>query len=215
MSFAFQPAPSIEGSSLELGSAPRDGARIVAERLTRLSAARDGLGGGVQALAGSGSLRDRLLAPPQQVFQLTAQEIAEGRSPSAAHPAGWRYLVLENGEAVEAAELVDCVGGGGELHVAAVNRGPAVAGFVNAVTAAEAWASDQDDHYELRYFRIPSLHVTAAWLRNLDGGEDYFIPARPAFPPLQANQAYEAGDFARLLYGLAQKRLSQGDGESS
>src|SRR5947208_2968799 len=118
--------------ALKLASPPPGGMEVVSAALTRLAEARQVH---EPSLAGSGPVAPRKLVEPQEVYEIPLEAMTGPNPLRAAHPVGWRYLVLEGDRPVEAAEST--LGGDGGPRFSQVNRGPAVEGFVVAVRVAE------------------------------------------------------------------------------
>lgn len=143
------------------------------------------------------------LTAPQQVYTAGLDALAEGQGLEAgARMTGWRMLVEHRGDVVAAAEV--------PIHAAAapraprgqMNRGPFVRATVEAITSAEQEDRVRASDFTLRLLRVPALNLTALWLRGA-AGNDMVVPIAPAPPPLEANTAYDAADFAARVAELA------------
>jgi hypothetical protein len=143
---------------------------------------------------------------PHPVYSLGLDDLAAGKGLEAAKPVAWRYLLIENNQVRQAAEvLADASGGAATFGSVSCGH---IAGLEQAFTLIEQIADVQQWPYEVRALRVPALYVMALWLHDTDpaGAADHFVPLPPAFAPLRAGQDYVAADFLILLQDMAKKK---------
>lgn len=133
------------------------------------------------------------LSLPHPVYDLTREDLAEGRGLSAARQTGWRCLVSRGDGSVAAVEaplgpppLPPRPGGPpvppsapAEPAESHVNTGPFVAATEVALKLAEAHPEVLLHPFELRLLRITALHVMALWLVPDGGGPGLVVPLAP------------------------------------
>jgi len=141
---------------------------------------------------------------PYPVYELGLDDLAAGRGIDAARPVAWRYLLVSNGRARQAAEIVPDRGGGGS-QFGALTTG-FVAGEEEALRLAEQLPEIKQGTYEIRALRVPALYVMALWLKDVQGDDDRFIVMPPAFPPVQALHAYATRDLLGVLHPMAKQK---------
>jgi hypothetical protein len=147
---------------------------------------------------------------PHPIYTAEAADLADNGRLDRAILVAWRYLLADPSGPVAAAEVsLDPEGNPQFSHL---NRGPFVAALPDAVRAAAALEPVQQQDFELRVIRIPSVYEMAVWLRNLQAGEDLFVPMKPgpAFGPSSARApaVMVARDFQADLREKARRRLS-------
>ena len=108
---------------------------------------------------------------PHPLYVVNTETIQQGALLEAARPIGWRYLILQESEAVAACTVRESKSG--EVEFADLNHGRLIGLFAQAVGAAENFEAVQAGHFELRYLEVRSLYFAAAWLH---GEEDILIP---------------------------------------
>jgi hypothetical protein len=164
---------------------------------------------GVRSMAGGSLPLESAAAHP--VFDLDLLDVAKGAGLDAARPSAWRFLALEGGQPVAAAEVPSTAAGGGAPR-AQVNTGTLVAGTFAAIRKAEDLPEVRQGSYELRVLRIPALYVLAVWLKNDDAaGEDILFPVSPAPAGIHADRAYPPGELLDELRQPARERLGADD----
>lgn len=127
------------------------------------------------------------LAAPHRTFVLG---VRNGRCASAARcarPAGWRFIVVSEGEALAAVEVRDA--GGDHYVFSELNSGPFVASTVEALRRLE---ETNDTNDELRLLSCPGLYLEALWLH---GASDRFMPLDPAPTEFEAYHLYPEDEF--------------------
>jgi hypothetical protein len=141
------------------------------------------------------SRREQLeLAAPHRMLTLGLDGIAAKRL-DAAMPSGWRYLVMEGDRALASSE-VDTSG-----RPSLVNAGPFVESTAAAIEELESRPEVADGSFELRFLKVPALHVFAAWLAD---GSDLVMPLSPAPAFLEAGRLYSEQEFLEALQAPAQ-----------
>jgi hypothetical protein len=143
---------------------------------------------------------------PHPVYSLGLDDLAAGKGLDSAKLVAWRYLLTENNQVRQAAEVLpDASGGAGKFGSLTSGH---IAGVEQAFAVVEQIADVQQWTYELRALRVPALYIMALWVHNTDpaGAADHFVPLPPAFPPVLANQDYLAPDFLSMLQGMAKKK---------
>lgn len=154
----------------------------------------------VLASAAKGGVR---MAAPHEVFNLGLSDLAEGRVSGAARFTGWRFVVLDQDSPIATVEVNPRPGN--TFGFGALAKGPAVDATVRAMEVAE-----QDEtpggEYELRFLRVPALHVASLWLHAPDG--DRFIPL-PSQSPLAPFVPCDEREMLAVLQPLAQRRMAE------
>jgi hypothetical protein len=133
---------------------------------------------------------------PHEVYVLALADLVRDDDPlPAARPAGWRYLLSQEGQVVSAA--MTTLTEGGEHRFALFNSGPYVGGTVSALAAAadlpEAAAQDLD----VRLLTVPALNLTAVWLHG--DQDEVLVPLSPAPAPLDPGRPYSASELLTAL----------------
>lgn len=185
---------------LNLAGEPVGGPELIQSALGRLRAR-----GPVRLAAGGRAAVSA--AVPHPVFDLHLDELVAGAGLERVHPAGWRYLIMEGGRAVAAAE-VDTDTGGNATAVSVVNTGPFVAATREGIQQAEALPDVQQGAFDLTLLRVAALYVIALWLKNSQGGDDIIIPLPPAPPYLTPGQTYRPEEFLQRLRDAARQRAT-------
>jgi hypothetical protein len=145
---------------------------------------------------------------PHPVYLLKLEDLAKGKSVSSAARVGTRFLLVQDGKPVAAAELREP--GPRTAPVTAgnspaqLNRGPFVQGTQTAIEHAETLHEVRSSDYELRLLRVPALYLEALWLHGPQGA-DIVIPVEPAPPELVAGRSYSPSE----LVGALQMRAVQ------
>ena len=188
---------------IHVPAAPPDAANALRDALSSLIA-QPATGGHIRELAAAAPID---LSAPHPVYVASAQDIVDRQLLVNAQLIGWRTIVSKDDQPLAAAEVDNA------NALSQVNKGPFVAGTVEAVRAAtEQVAADARD-YELRLLRIPAVYTIALWLHA--GDADVLVPVAPAPAPLQANQAMDPAAFMEALRSFAASRLTSPDPTSS
>ena len=134
------------------------------------------------------------------------------------HIAGaWRVLVKSDANTTVAVTLDK--DSDGNWKFGQINRGPFVSGTVRAWEIAEDFIANENraearepggvisSSYEAFFLNVPSLYVTALWLKNLNGRSrhDHVIVMPPAPAEFRPGEVTASGDFAKRLYELWQR----------
>ena len=146
------------------------------------------------------------VATPHSVYDLRADEIANGGGLETAHAAGTRYLVTANGGPLAAAEVQ--TDASGQPLLANLNYGPYVAATANAFASLNASASVGEGSYEARLLRFSAIYLVAIWLKAQGKGNDLIYAVAPVPSGLQAEKPYSVEDFLAAIRPLAEKRAS-------
>ena len=150
---------------------------------------------------------DLSLAVPHRVYNLGLADV-KGRNPlGKAKPSAWRYLVLEQGAVIAAAEAVQRSPSAKPLF-SHTNEGPFVESTAKAIEAAEQLPEVETGKYELAVLRVPALYVVALWLKGTGTKppDDILIPLDPAPAGLTAGERLTAKDFTAALIALKAER---------
>jgi hypothetical protein len=183
---------------------PQDGPAMVRAGLQRLSTRANQINldsAGVTALD---------VGTPHAVYDLHADEIANGGGLETAHATGYRYLVTRAGAAIAAGEVHQDAAGKPSL-LANLNYGPYVAATAQAL--ANVAASDQvrAGVYEARLLRFSAIYLVAVWLKPASGSGDIIVPLAPAPSAVQVGRDYTAEEFLTAIRPLAQQRMQKTD----
>jgi len=111
-------------------------------------------------------------AAPHPVYSVDVEDLARGRLLGAAMLVGWRYLILEDEDAVAVGTVMEEEEG--ELELAALDQGRLVGLSLESIAAAESAEAVSSKDYELRYLEILPLYFTAIWLHAED--DDLLVP---------------------------------------
>jgi hypothetical protein len=147
------------------------------------------------------------LKPPHAVYDLHADEIAQGGGLRTAHLTGVRYLVHSAGVHAAAAEVHLDADGNAAL-LANTNYGQFVAASALALDHLAALDVVRNGSFEARLLRFSAIALLAIWLKSDPGGADIIYPIAPAPDPLQAGRTYSEADFLKAILPLAQKRAA-------
>lgn len=133
---------------------------------------------------------------PHEVYVLDLADLANADDPlAAARPAGWRFLLSEQGQAVSAAVTTRTPNG--EHRFALFNSGPYVGATRSALAEAAELPEVADRDMQVRLLTVPALHLTAVWLHG--DSDDVLLPLPPAPAQVTANQPHPANDLLRTL----------------
>jgi hypothetical protein len=173
------------------------------------------------------------LSLPHRVYWLLLDEAARGCVSANAQPVGWRFILIDEAEALAAVEVRER--GEADFVFSAANYGPFVAATVEAVrrlehaglalSGEEPRANRNDDSYppsftrrpaaagrdggageavhELRLLRFPAMYLEALWLH---GEGERFMPLAPTPGGLDAFRIYPEPEFSRLVSTFAASR---------
>jgi len=147
------------------------------------------------------------LAAPHPVYNLGLSDI-KGRSALAkAKLTGWRYLVLEDGAAIAAAEAVQPSARAKPMF-SHTNEGPFVGSTAKAIEEAEQIPEIQKGQYELRVLRVPALYLVTLWLKSTKAKSqgEIFIPLDPTPPGIKSGERMNADELNAALLSLKAER---------
>jgi hypothetical protein len=147
------------------------------------------------------------LAVPHRVYNLGLSDIKGANPIGKARPSAWRYLVVEEGTVIAAAEAIQRTANAKPLF-SNTNEGAFVDSMAKAVEAAEQLPEVEAGNYELAVLRVPALYVIALWLKGAGAKrpDDIFIPLEPAPAGLKAGERMSAGDLNAALLTLKAER---------
>ncbi|MBW3598253.1 MAG: hypothetical protein KY475_13400 [Planctomycetes bacterium] len=182
---------------LSFATPPVDGTAVLTRGLQDLSAAST-LGAAAKAPPGAQVME------PHPVYEMGLSDLDAGKG----FGAGWRYLLVENQNIVQAAELSGPPPGGGPPKFNALTTGYAGA-MEDVFDKAEHLPEVAGHDYEIRALRVPGLYVMALWLKDLKGTDDRFLLVPPTFPPFNKDAVYDPNDLLQLLHTAASKKLAQ------
>ncbi|HEV3157269.1 MAG TPA: hypothetical protein VGZ00_07980 [Candidatus Baltobacteraceae bacterium] len=145
------------------------------------------------------------IQPPHAVYDLRADEIANGGGLETAHATGFRYFVNVAGALVAAAEIQTGASGESSL-LANVNHGPYVAASARAFDTLTSRSLVGKGSYEARLLRFSAIYLVAVWLKAEGLGADIIYPLAPTPKELSAEKSYSAEDFLEAVRPLVKKR---------
>jgi len=147
------------------------------------------------------------LAVPHRVYNLGLSDIKGANSVGKAKPSAWRYLVVEEGTVIAAAEAIQRTANAKPLF-SNTNEGPFVDSTAKAIEAAEHLPEVEAGNYEIAVLRVPALYLIALWLKGAGTKppDDIFIPLDPAPAGLTAGERLNARDFNAALVRLKAER---------
>lgn len=216
---------------LRFAPEPENGPTLVRAGLSRILRRPKGL---PQVLSAT-KLADVQVKQAHPVYDLHADEIANGRGLDSAHPTGFRYLVYASNASVAAAE-VQMDSAGKATLLSNVNFGPFVEGTARAlgqlagVGELEAISKRPfgrlkllilrvlkralkpalgSESYEVRLLRFSAIGVMALWLRSDATGRDIVYPLAPTPDILQAGKRYSPAGFLAAIRPLAKTRAGR------
>jgi hypothetical protein len=181
---------------------PQDGSELVRAGLNRLAARRSHVS--MRAVDFSAVQ----LKPPHAIYDLRADEIANGAGLASAHATGFRYLVEAPSGTVAAAEVHADASGRATL-LANVNYGPFVAATARALDQLAKLNQVRAGSYEVRLLRFSAILLMAIWLKSDTGDPDIIYPLAPAPDVLQADKPCSADDFLKAIMPVAKARAAK------
>lgn len=140
------------------------------------------------------------------VYFVPLDALAEGKLLAAAKQTGWRYLLVQDNEAIAEAELTAGRRGAKgaaarALDFASLTHGPFASATVEALSAAERLPQVVRADYELRLIRIPAVYFVALWLHGAN--DDIIVPMGNPPGRLKANEPYGEAAVIGALRGPA------------
>lgn len=185
--------------SVHFATSPQNGEVLVLGGLTRLVAR----GANAPLAMRNIDLRSVQIRPPQAVFDLLADEIAQGGGLETARRGATRYLVNAPSGPLAAAEVRVDADTKATLLVN-INSGPFVASSARALDQIALLEVVKNGSYEARLLRFSAIAVVAIWLKPDSGTGDIIYPLAPAPAFLQAEKTYSASEFLALIRPAAQ-----------
>lgn len=187
---------------LHFAPGPGNGANLVLADLTRLSARGDDAPPPMHSI----DMKSVQIQPPHAVFDLHADEIAQGGGLETAHGGATRYLVNAASGVVAAAEV--SIDAKGTAILANINIGPYVAASAVALEQLARADRVKTGSFEARLLRCSAIAVVAIWLKPDRGNGDVIYPLAPAPNFLRAETTYTASEFLSLIRPAAQARIA-------
>lgn len=185
---------------LQFAPESKSSTAVVRAGLARLVQRENALGLASEAL---GTLE---VVTPHSIYDLRADEIANGGGLETAHASGTRYLVTAGGGPLAAAEVQADTSG--QPLLTNLNYGPYVAATASAFASLNALAAVGQASYEARLLRFSAIYLVAIWLKAQGKGNDLIYVVAPAPSALQAEKPYSVEDFLAAIRPLAKKRAS-------
>jgi len=182
--------------SIRFAPEPKNGSTIVRAGLEKLAARRESLS--------SLAMEQATIEAPHAVYDLRADEIANGGGLETAHLSGFRYLVRKAGAAIAAAEVQTDQAGDASL-LANVNYGPYV--VASAMALNELSSRALEENYEARLLRFAAIYLVAVWLKADTASADIVYPLQPTPAGIEAGRRYTVPQFLEAVVPLAQKRI--------
>jgi hypothetical protein len=191
-----------EGKIVPLQFAPesKSSTDVVRAGLARMLQRKNELGLASDAL---GALE---VVTPHSVYDLRADEIANGGGLETAHASGTRYLVTDAGGPLAAAEVQSDTSG--QPLLANLNYGPYVVATATAFASLNTSAAVGQGSYEARLLRFSAIYLVAIWLKAQGSGNDLIYVVAPVPDGLQAEKPYSVDEFLAAIRPLAKKRAS-------
>jgi hypothetical protein len=189
---------------LQFVAGPANGANLVHEGLGEVLARRS-------PLSGLGVAHDEVsIDRPHEVYDLRADELANGATLDSARLSGYRYLVGGGDSPVAAGEVLTDANGEASV-LANLNYGRFVQATADALAKVERVEAVGRHPYTVRLLRCAAIYVMALWLKA-DGEPDIVFPLAPAPPPLEAERPYSADEFLAAIVPLARTRAAGNQG---
>lgn len=117
---------------------------------------------------------------------------------------GWRRLHADaSGVASSEVNVTE----DGRLTAAHVTAGPHAIGTALELKRVRG-LGEGGVFFEVRYLRIPAVHIAALWLKHPDDARDVIIPLAPVPHPIVAGKRYARSAFEEAVRPLARRRQS-------
>ncbi len=188
--------------AIRYATEPQNGSEIVRAGLDRM-ASRENKPPSLRGI----NFSALTVAPPHEIYDLHADEIARGGGLETAHATGFRYHVAASGGSVTAAEVHTDASGKASL-LANLNYGPFVESTAQGFSQVAALDAVRTGSYEARVLRFSAIGLMAIWLKSDPGGADIIYPLAPAPSMLKADQPYTVEAFLSAIRPLAEKRAA-------
>lgn len=139
---------------------------------------------------------------PHKIYDLTLDNISQGRRLNGMAFSGWRYLFQDEDGAYHAAEI----GVMADTHMfRGVDGGEHVDSFISTYDALHEHALVMEYNYEFSYLRIPHCGIMAIWLKGDDHHHEMMIPLAPMHPKFKAGESYSARRFMDIVESIARE----------
>lgn len=172
--------------NIQFATPPAGGLQLVQDRVNSIHQRRQqrSLAGGSDAVAAAAMPQQAAQAVrPFPIYTYPLDELCSDLEPQPPRLVGWRYLLVDQDQVVEVADVAQDAAGGAPKFLG-LSRGRVVQATTEAVAIAEQVAGAQ---FELRGLEVPSVYASALWLKAQRPSEDRFIPMSP-LPGLTVNQ---------------------------
>ena len=166
--------------------------------------AASGVGGTAEALV-EGAESPLELVGPFPVYSGDPREIAAGRW-DGVEQSGWRALARRDGAPSGVVGIVE-IEGKPAYSLRNAEAAEAFAATLAVATRLEAEGRD----YEVRWFTLPSIYLTALWLK---GEEDLFLPTRAGTAERPGAEPVSRSDVEKIVADLVEQ-LSRSHDEST
>ncbi|MBK8256660.1 MAG: hypothetical protein IPK82_28810 [Polyangiaceae bacterium] len=132
------------------------------------------------------------------VYTVDLDDLLKSHLFAGAKVTSFRYLVLDNADAVAEAEVIQA---GGGARVAALRETRAAEAVAKGITHAES--ATGGNSFEIRVIQAPAVHFAALWLHRR--GADMIIPIEPDLTTLPHGKALTEAQALAVLVGRAKE----------
>ena len=189
-------------------SPPSNAVAIAADALARVASARAAIA--PERLPGAALVGPRRSAPSEAlgeaypVYVVAASDVARRRSLALAKRAAWRYTVIRGDKPSGVLELRPV---GRTFKFSKLHEGERGEASERAVAVVR----DRPRGLSVRFLRIPSLNLLAAWGHDARRpGSDVLVPVPPVSRPFQPFAAMTAAELVEAVRGLAPRPQPRG-----
>lgn len=137
---------------------------------------------------------------PHPCYTVGLEDLAKGITIEKLNLIGWRYL-LDIDDAVASIEVHFKEG---KHNLGEINFGHFPNRTKKALLDSKVLQQLEQDNFELRSLKIPSLYTFALWFH---GKTDYFFPLEPTHHELKVNQFYTSDVFFTTLKKMANQQI--------
>lgn len=119
---------------------------------------------------------------PHPIYVVGLRDMASTGGLSKATLIGWRYLAVSSSERKFAVEVHHDADGSNH-HFAGLSHGSAVEALINVVEQVRIHQQNNSGVFTLSTLSIPTLDISAVWLRAKNGGDDRVdvVPPAPSY----------------------------------
>jgi hypothetical protein len=119
---------------------------------------------------------------PHPIYVVGLRDMASAGGLSKASLIGWRYLSVSGNERRFAVEVHQDPHGSGH-RFAGLSHGPAVEALINVVEQVRIHQQNNSGVFTLSTLSIPTLDISAVWLRAQNGSDDLvdLVPPAPSY----------------------------------